>query len=279
MNARFDSRTNMLIELVQTGHFQFRTPQYQGNARQGTFKDGGNVVVLDGTPVVNDSQKHLEAAHIELNEKDNSFVATRNVSTLMKSSDQQILVRAARAEGGEESMLYTGSVQLWRGDTYIKAERLKASVNGEQKSKVHAEAAAGARVQSTLKNVRSTSDTLDYDEDGGTIHYTGHVRAQKQDMIVEAPDMVVHFRDQNVTDMTASGGVKVTREDQNGNGERAVYDAMTDVVTLTGKPAQIRDTEHGMSQGPSLTMRNKFQNVLVQGGNGERTVTQHPVKK
>jgi lipopolysaccharide export system protein LptA len=280
MNARFDSRTNMLIELVQTGHFQFRTPQYQGHAQRGTFKDGGNIVVLDGAPVVDDSEKHLEAAQIQLNEKENSFLATRNVSTLMKNSDQQmqVLVKAARAEGGSESMLYTGSVQLWRGDTHIKADRLTASGNGEQNSKVHAEAAGGGKVQSTLKNVRSTSDTLDYDEAAGTIHYTGHVRAQKQDMIVEAPDMVVHFRDQNVTDSVASGGVKVTRQDQIGNGDRADYDAMTDIVTLTGKPANVRDSESS-TQGPTVTMRNKDKNVLVRSENGQHTVTQHHVKK
>jgi LPS export ABC transporter protein LptC/lipopolysaccharide transport protein LptA len=277
-NARFDSRTNMLIELVQIGHFQFRTPQYQGHANQGTSKD--NIVVLEGgAPVVDASDKHIEAARIQLNQQDNSFVATKDVRTVMKNSDQPIKVKAASAEGGSESMLYKGNVQLWRGDTYIKADRLTASGGGEQNTKVHAEAAAGGKVESTLKNVHSKSETLDYDEAGGTVHYTGHVWARKQDMIVEAPDMIVHSHDQTVTEIVASGGVKVTREDQIGTGERAVYDGTTDIVTLTGKPAQVRDPERGLSQGPLLEMLNKAKNVLVQGGNGERTVTQHPVVK
>src|ERR1041385_24507 len=33
--ARFDGHTNMLLELVQTGNFQFRDPQYQGHAEIG----------------------------------------------------------------------------------------------------------------------------------------------------------------------------------------------------------------------------------------------------
>jgi len=278
-SARFDSRTNMLIELVQTGNFQFRTPQYEGHAQRGRFEDGGNIVVLDGAPVVNDSEKQLEAAQIRLNEKDNTFVATKNVSTLMKNTDQRVLVKAAKAEGGSESMLYTGNVQLWRQDTYVKAESLTVSEMDQENSKIHAEAAAGARVRSTLQNVQTKSDTLDYDQAAGTIHYTGHVWAQKQDIIVEAPDMIVHIRDNNVTDMVAMGGVKVTRGDQIGNGERAVYEAATDIVTLTGKNAQVRDPERGVSLGPLLTMRNKSHNVSVQGGNGEHTLTQHPVKK
>jgi len=281
--ARFDNRTNMLIDLVQTGNFQFRTSQYKGHAQNGKFEDGGNIVILEGAPVVNDSEKQLEAAQIRLNEKDNSFIATKGVRTLMKGSDEQVLVKADRAEGASDSMLYTGNVQLWRGDTYVKAARLTAAGQGQgqgqQNSKVHAEAAPGGKVQSNLQNVRAASDILDYDEAQENIHYTGHVRAQKQDMIVEAPDVTVHFHENSVTEMVATGGVKVTRQDQIGNGERAVYEGATDVVTLTGKNAQIRDKEHGLSQGPTLTMRNKGQNVSVQSGNGERTVSQHPVKK
>src|SRR5262249_31758043 len=143
----------------------------------------------------------------------------------------------------------------------------------EQNSKVHAESSGGGRVQSNLQNVRSKSDALDYDQAGGTIHYTGNVEAKKQDMIVAAPEMTVHFRDNNVTDMTASGGVKVTREDGIGTGERAFYDAASDVVTLTGKNAQVRDREHGLAQGPTVTMRNKSHNVVIKGATGERTTT------
>jgi lipopolysaccharide transport protein LptA len=276
-NARFDNRTNMLIDLLQTGNFVFQTPQYQGRAQSGKFEDGGDVVTLEGSPVVNDSEKQMQAAQIRLNQKDNSFVATKNVTALMKNSDERVLIKAAKAEGGSNSMLYTGNVQLWRGDTYVKAERLTAS-GDQENSKVHAES-PGGRVQSNLQNVQAKSDLLDYDQAGGSIHYTGNVEARKQDMIVVTPEMTVHFRDNNVTDMTASGGVKVTREDQIGTGERAVYDAATDIVTLTGKNAQVRDREHGLMQGPSVTMRNKGQNVVVQGGAAERTTTRHPVKK
>jgi lipopolysaccharide transport protein LptA len=134
-------------------------------------------------------------------------------------------------------------------------------------------------VQSYLQNVKATSDTMDYDESNGTIHYTGHVWVQKQDMIVEAPDVTVHFQDKTVTQMVGIGGVKVTRSDQSGSGERAVYEQATDLVTLTGKNAQVRDPERGLIQGPTVTMRNRGKNVLVQSGNGERTVSQHPVKK
>jgi lipopolysaccharide export system protein LptA len=275
--ARFESRTSMLLELVQSGNFQFRTPQYDGRAQNGRFEDGGTLVTLEGAPVVSDSQKRLEASQIRINQKDNSFVATKNVSTLLQNTGEPVLVKAGRAEGGGDSILYTGNVQLWRGDAYIKAERLSATGQGRQNGKMRAEAGPGGRVQSNLQNVRATSDTLDYDE-AGVVRYLGHVRAQKQDMILETPDMTVHYRDNKVTEMVASGGVVVTRAEQRGTGERAVYDAATDVVTLTGKNAQVRDPKLGLVQGSRLTIRNKGQTASAEGGNGERTITKHPVK-
>jgi len=275
--ARFDSRTNSLIDLVQTGNFHFRTSQYEGSAQSGRFDEGGTVITLEGSPVVTDSEKRLEAAEIRINQKDNSFVATKNVSTLMKNPNERILVKAARAEGAADSMLYTGNVQLWRGDTYIKAERIKAFGQG-QKPNVHAEAKPGGKVESHLQNIRATSDTLDYDDSHGVVRYLGHVQAKKQDMILETPDLTANFRDNNVTEIVASGGVVVTRIDQRGTGERAVYDAVTDVVTLTGKNAQVRDRERGLVQGPTLVMTNKGKAVSVMAGEGERTITKHPVK-
>jgi len=279
--ARFESRTNTLLELVQTGNFQFRTPQYQGRAQSGRFEEGGTVVVLEGSPVVNDSQKRLEASQIRVNQKDNSFVATTNVSTLMNSSGEgndRVLVKSSRAEGGANSMLYLGNVQLWRGDAYIRTDRLNASGQGQQNTSVHAEGGPGGRVQSYLQNIRATSDTLDYDDARGVIRYLGHVHAQKQDMILDTPDLTATLQSGNVSQIVATGGVTATRTDQQGSGERAVYDAATDVVTLTGNNAQVRDKERGLIQGSSVTMKNKGQTAQADGGDGKRTITKHPIK-
>ena len=272
-NAHFDGRTNMLLDLVQTGNFQFRDPQYQGHAASAKFEDGGKIVTLEGSPVVTDAEKRLEAAQIRLNQNDNSFTATKNVNILIKNSDQQVLVKAAHGEGNGNSMAYSGNVQLWRGDAYIKGDRLESSGQEKQNMRVHAEGG----VQSILQAVRANSEKLDYDDTMGIAHYQGKVHAQKDDMIMDAPDVTVHFQDQNVTDLTATGGVKATRADQVGNGEKAVYESATDNITLTGKNAQVRDKEHGLIQGARLIMKKNGETVSVEGGNGDRTLTQHPV--
>lgn len=275
-DASFESRTNMLVSLIQSGNFQFRDAQRQGHAGSARFEDGGSIVTLEGSPVVMDSDKQIEAGkdgQIRLNQKENSFVATKNVSTVLKTSDQRTLVKASRAEGGSESILYTGNVEMWRENVYMKADRLEASGQNQENAKILAQ----GKVFSNLQAVRANSDKLEYDDAGGMAHYTGHVHAQKQDMIMETPDMIVTFRDKNVSDITASSGVNVTRANQIGTGERAVYEAATDTVTLSGANAQIRDKARGTVQS-GLIMK-KGDAVSAQSGSGGRTVTTHPVKK
>jgi len=189
-----------------------------------------------------------------------------------------VLVKAQRAEGGSESVLYSGAVQLWRGAAYIKATRLDASVKDQQSTKVHAEGGPGAPVQSYLQNMRVTSDTLDYDDSAGVARYLGHVHARKQDMILQTTDMTVHFRNNTVSEIVASGGVMVTRGDENGKGERAVYDAAKDVVTLTGNDVEVWDKQH-YAKGSLLTVGNKGQTSSIQGSATQPALTKHPVNK
>ena len=275
--ATFDSRTNMLIELVQTGNFQFKDPQRTARAQSAQSSQGGTVITLIGSAVVTDADRRLEAPEIRLNQADNSFIATKNVISSVNDPEQQLLVKAARAEGGADSVVYTGNVQLWRVDAYVKADRIDARGQVGKGSRVHAEALPGKKVQSNLQNVRTTSETLDYDDANGLVHYTGHVHGQKQDMIMETPDMTVKLQDNKLTEIVASGGVTVTRGDRKGTGERAVYDAASDVVTLTGQNAQLYDKQQGLTQGSLIKIGKREETVSVQGETGAPTVTKHPV--
>jgi lipopolysaccharide transport protein LptA len=212
-----------------------------------------------------------------MDQKNNTFIATKNVSTIMTSTDDPVLVKAGRAEGGADAVVYTGKVELWRGEVYVKADRIDASQSAaaQQNSHVIAEALPGNQVRSYLQTIRATSDKLDFDDNTGIIHYTGHVHAQKQDMILDTPDMVVNSQNNKVTDMVASGGVVVTWKARTGTGDRAVYEAATDAVTLTGKNAKVRDKKDGLVQGAKLLMKNKGETDVVESGNGDRTQSSH----
>ncbi len=270
--GRFDNKTNSLLELVQSGNFQFMEGARQGRAENARFENGGTIVTLDGSPVVTDAQMRLEAGQIRLDQKENAFVATRNVKTITKNSSEPVLVSAGRAEGGADRITYTQNVQLWRGSAYIKAERLEAS---SRNNSLHAEGG----VHSNIQSVRATSDKLDYDDGSRLAHYTGGVRAEKQGMILETGDMTARLRDRDVEQIVATGGVIVTQGDRRGSGERAVYELATESVTLTGENAEVYDKEQGTIHGTRLVMNTKGESMVVEGGKGGRSVTRHPVTR
>jgi lipopolysaccharide export system protein LptA len=259
------------LELVQSGNFQFREGSREGRSQNARFEDGGSVVTLDGASVVTDPQMRLEAGQIRLNQEDNSFVATRNVKTVSKNTGEPLLVTAARAQGDGNAMLYTGNVQLWRGNAYIKAERLEASSD----NRLHAE----GKVQSNLEAIHAQSDMLDYNENQRTAHYTGNVRAQKQDMVLQARDMTAKLREKDVQEIIVTDSVVVTQSDRRGIGDKAVYDASAQSVTLTGKNAEVQDKEHGAVHGTRLIMKITGETIVVEGGVGDRSVTKHTVTK
>ncbi|HYR89795.1 MAG TPA: LPS export ABC transporter periplasmic protein LptC [Terriglobia bacterium] len=274
-DARFDSRTNSLVELVQSGNFQFRDAQFQGRAQNARFEEGGTVATLDGSPVVTNAQMRMEAGQIRLSQKDNSFSAARNVKTVTKDAAEPVLVTSSRAQGTGDTIVYTENVHLWRGNTTnIKAQRLEISTKDNRFK-------ADGKVESKFEAIRASSDKLDYDDSRGEAHYTGNVHAKKQDVTLASNDMRVKLSEatKDVEEIVGTGGVVVTRGEQHGKGDRAVYNAQTDIVTLTGKPAEVRDKEHGSAQGDRLTMKKTSDTMAVEGENGGRAVTRHPVTK
>src|SRR5262245_8740401 len=270
--GRFDSKTNNLVELVQSGNFRFSEGMRQGTAQNARFENGGSLVTLDGSPVLNDEQMRIEAGQIRLDQNENSFVATRNVKTLSRNAAEPVLVTAASAEGGADTINYSQNVQLWRGTAYIQADRLQAS---SRSNGLHAE----GHVRSTIEGVRATSDKLDYDDSSRTAHYAGAVKAEKQGMILQTRDMTARLRDKDVEQIVATGGVVVTQGDRRGKGEQAVYDVKTDSVTLTGANAEVYDKEEGTVHGTRLVMSTKGNSMAAEGQRGGRAVTRHTVER
>jgi lipopolysaccharide transport protein LptA len=270
--AQFETGTNRILAFVQTGNFVFKQGQQQGTAHRAALEENGDVLVLDGSPVVNDAQMRLSAAHIQINQASNSFVATGNVKTVMKGSEEFTVVTSNRAEGNSDAADYSQDVQLWRSTAYVRANQLHVSAAD---NRLHAE----GNVRSNLEMIRASADKLEYDEDSKLAHYTGNVRAQKQDMIIEAADVVARTNDNVLSEMVAKGKVVLTRGGQRGFGDQAVYDATTEHVTLTGPNARVEDPERGTTTGNRVVMNVSGDKMAVEGQANEPALSKHRVKK
>jgi LPS export ABC transporter protein LptC/lipopolysaccharide transport protein LptA len=270
--ARFDNRTNRLIELVQTGNFQFAEADRSGRAARARLEDGGTVIDLEGSSVILLPEMQLQAGRIRFDQRNNSFAAAGNVRTVTRNSGERVLVSSGRAEGNDSGVTYTDNVQLWRGTTEIKSDRL---VVARADNSLHAE----GQVRSNLDSFRARSDKLDYDDRQRMAHYTGRVRAQQDDMILETQDMRVNVENNEVSDIAARGGVVLTQGDRRGAGEEAVYNAKTETITLMGKNATVTDPERGVVRGTRLVMSRASDRVLVEGESGSPVESRHPVKR
>ncbi len=269
--ARFDNRTSQLVELIQTGNFQFEEGPRSGRSARARIEDGGNIISFEGSPVILLPEMRLQADRIRINQKDGSFVATTNVRTTRRNSAERVLVTADRAEGTAEGITYINNVQLWSGATEIKSGRVIASTTDNT---LHAE----GNVRSNLGSFRAASDKLDYDGKQNVAHYTGNVRAQKQDVTLETSDMKVKVQDQTVSEVAAQGGVAFTQGSRRGTGEQAVYDVRTESITLTGKNATVTDPERGVVRGARLVMNRASDRVVVESEAGSKVESRRPIK-
>lgn len=271
--ARIDSSSNRLIELLQTGNVRFREGGRSGSAASVRIDEAG-AVVLDGSAVVVDTGRRLEASRVLLHQQDGSFLATGNVKTTSTANGDPLLVTADRAEGAGEKLNYTGNVQLWRGSSRglsresgrIRANRLEAQGSGKN---LRAEGA----VETSFEGVAASADSLSYDESGGIAHYLGTVRAETRDAVIAADDVRVTLIDRAARRIAATGSVVIHHQDRLGAGDALDYDAQTREAILSGNAAQVEDSLGHTVNGQKLTWNLKDERITVNAAPGAQTTS------
>ena len=133
--------------------------------------------------------------------------------------------------------------------------------------------------------MRAWADHLAYDDQAHVAHYSGNVRAQKQDLRITAAEMVATGTDTpdksvSVSEITAKGNVGLTRGISRGSGDEAIYNGTTQRVVLTGSRAEVTDGDGTTTQGPRIVVNVAGDKMaVVEGGGGQKPVTTHKVKK
>lgn len=86
-------------------------------------------------------------------------------------------------------------------------------------------------------NVSVEADRLDVDEDAGRAVFQGAVHVVQDDFDMRSAKMVVLFGPggpEDLTTMTATGSVVIKLALSTATGNRAVYDARTEILVMTG---------------------------------------------
>ena len=192
---------------------------------------------------------------------------------------------------------YEGNVRAWRGADVVESSSLdvyrmaKRMSSGSQVLTSHlqpASYAAGAAPSSgtprrETRPLTVRADFLEYFDEGSKASYRGHVKLQTETTTMEADKMDVYFsrlgtnQESEVERAMAEGHVVVVQPGRRATGEHGEYFAGPGKIVLTGGPPTISDVEKGFTTGQRLTLFVHDDRLLVDGGDGSPSLSQHRV--
>jgi lipopolysaccharide export system protein LptA len=306
--ATFDEVTHALKEVRQSGNYTFRDADRNASAQESVYVADAQGVTLTGHPQMWDAESRVRCERLYFDLHNDTAEGTGKVqSTHLENGDKtpdgqapdptNVLADRMVAQRRSQLVHYEGRVRAWRGADVVESSSLdvyritKRLSSGSQVLTSHlqpASYAAGAtpspgtpRHEARPLTVRT--DFLDYFDVGSKASYRGHVKLQTETTSMEGDKMDVYFsrlgtrQDSEVERATADGHVVVVQPGRRATGEHGEYFAGPGKIVLTGGPPTIHDVEKGFTTGQRLTLFVHDDRLLVDGGDGSPSLSQHRV--
>jgi lipopolysaccharide export system protein LptA len=121
--------------------------------------------------------------------------------------------------------------------------------------------------------VEVSAERFVIDEASASATFTGNVVVTRADLELQADKVVVHYGEGGITDITdlvATGGVRLKTKEQTATGERASFDPRRQILRLTGNVTLTNAS--GRLSGPELVV-NLVEQTSVFSSNGGGRVT------
>lgn len=212
--------------------------------------------------------------------------------------------------------LYTGHARMWQGPSVLEANSIELlrqtrvlHANGDvravfpQQGSGNASGAdtKGAAGSGNAKggdgasakqpaNWHITCGTLTYWDAENRAHLEQNVVAQSADERMRGPVLELYFTraadakpgtegTAQISRAVGTGGVVVEQGDRRGTAERGVYTADDNRFVLSGGTPTLYDATEGTTTGRELTFNMADDTIIVDSGNGTRTLTKHRVQR
>ena len=140
-----------------------------------------------------------------LDQKTGSFSAIGDVKTVSLDQANPILIVGGRADGSEDKVVYSDGSELWRDRIHVKAQTIE--IFPDQQRFV-----AVGGLDSTMGDVRVSSDRLEFEDATGAAHYVGHVRVRSDDAELDAGDLTLTLDEGSPTRVVARNEVIVREQ-------------------------------------------------------------------
>jgi lipopolysaccharide export system protein LptA len=299
-------------QMTLRGNVRMREGDHSADAQQAVFARGAQTAVLTGQAVARDESSETRAAKIVFHQDTGDVEASGKVrSTDLGKGKGAVQLSSAPSNITAEHMvgnsksgraLYTGNARLWQGPSVLEADSIellrdsralnaKGNVRG-----IFPKEENGSKKSSSGKQDKDheiwhiSSGTLTYWDAENRAHLEQNVVVQSADERMRGPVLDLYFtRDANgqnggdgsskISRAVGTGGVEVQQGDRRGTAERGVYTADDDRFVLSGGTPTLYDENEGKTTGRELTFNIADDTIIVDSGNGTRTLTKHRVQR
>jgi lipopolysaccharide export system protein LptA len=306
--AKFDEASHALKEVTQSGNYTFRDGDRNASAQESVYEAAAQGVTLTGQPRLWDAETRARCDRLYFDLRSDTAEGAGHVESIHLGSGGQmpggqasdptnVLADRMIAQRHGQVVRYEGKVRAWRGADVVESSSLdvyrlaKRMSSGSQVLTSHLQPASYApeTVASTGTHRQETrpltvrADYLEAFDEGSKASYRGHVKLQTETTTMEGDRMDVYFsrlgtnQESEVERATADGHVLVVQPGRRATGEHGEYFAGPGKIVLTGGPPSIYDEEKGFTTGQRLTVFVHDDRLLVEGGDGTPSLSEHRV--
>jgi len=292
-------------QITLRGKVRMQDADRNAEAQQAVFAHAAQTTVLTGQAVVRDASSETQAPKFTFQQATGDVEAegpvrstdfSRSASSLqMSPSPANITADHLRANSKTGRALYTGHARLWQGPSVLEAESIELlretrvlNATGNVRGVFPQAAQPGANA-SAAPVWHVASGLLTYWDEEDRAHLEKNVFVQSVDQKMRSPQLELYFTragsdktgsggTSEISRAVGTGGVVVQQGDRRGTAERGVYTAVDEKFVLSGGTPTLFDPVEGTTIGRELTFNRADDTIIVDSGNGLRTVTRHRVQ-
>jgi lipopolysaccharide export system protein LptA len=295
-------------QMILRGNVRMKEGERSAEAQQTVFLRAPQTAVLTGQAMARDEGSETRAAKITFHQGTGDIEAegkVRSTDLGTKTKKESVSLGSGPANISADHMtgnsksgraLYTGHARLWQGASVLEAESIELLRETRVLNAVGDVRAIFPQVDADKKKSKEaaiwhvSAGSLTYWDAENRAHLEKNVVVQSTEDRMRGPLLDLYFtREANgnggsagtsqISRAVGTGGVVVEQGDRRGTAERGVYTADDKKFVLSGGTPTLYDANEGTTTGRELTFNIADDTIIVDSGNGTRTLTKHRVQR
>jgi len=293
-------------QITLRGNVRLREADRNAEAQQAVFARAAQTTVLTGQAMVRDAGSETHAPKITFFQSTGDIeaegpvrstdFASKGSSLQMSSVPANLSADHMRANSKTGRAVYTRHARLWQGASVLEAETIELlrptrilNATGNVRA-VFPQAPQPGASPGSAPVWHISSGLLTYWDAENRAHLEKDVYVQSADQKMRAPQLELFFTrtgadkqgnggTSQISRAVGTGGVVVEQGDRRGTADRGLYTAAEEKYVLTGGTPTLFDPVEGTTTGRELTFYRADDTIVVDSGNGLRTLTKHRVQR